>query len=32
MSALDKTGTEFPNGINVPANKIFINGVAATAN
>ena len=30
MSTLAGTGTNFPNGINVPASKIFIDGVAAT--
>ena len=31
MSGLDGTGTAVPNGINVPANKLFIAGTAVTA-
>lgn len=30
MSGLDKTGTKFPNGIDVPTNKLFINGEPAS--
>ncbi len=31
MSGLDKKGSEFPNGINVPNDKLFINGTAVTS-
>ena len=31
MSGLDKKGSKFPNGINVPNNKMFINDTAITA-
>lgn len=28
MSGLDQTGTQFPNGVNVPAGKLFVDGTA----
>jgi hypothetical protein len=31
LSGLDKKGSKFPNGINVPNNKMFINDTAITA-
>jgi hypothetical protein len=31
LSGLDKKGSKFPNGINVPNNKMFIDDTAITA-
>ena len=28
MGALEHTGTQFPNGVNVPSSKLFIDGIA----
>lgn len=31
MSGLDKKGTKYPNGVDVPQSKLFINEIAVTA-